>query len=229
MNGSIISTSILNTNPCDVGTSRGMTEAQWRYFDMNILTQKKCSKCGEWKHKSEFHQRKDKGKKETLRSWCKVCVGAWHHNFQKEHPEKSRVRSLAWRNRNLETAREMWHSFIASKPEGWDAERKRKRYAENRDKELERARVRNSKRRARILGNGGEITKQEWQWLKEFYDFTCLRCGKREPEIKLTLDHVLPLAMGGKNVIKNAQPLCQPCNSSKHNKHIDYRPKRTLM
>jgi 5-methylcytosine-specific restriction endonuclease McrA len=195
---------------------------------MSILTQKKCTKCGEWKDKYEFNERKGKGRSGLL-TQCKSCVAAWHHNHQKEHPEKSRVTALRWRNKHLDEARQKWHEFIATKPAGWDAERKRQQYLEKHEKELEQARVKNSKRRAHILGNGGVITKEEWNWLKEFYSFTCLRCGKREPEIKLTLDHILPLSMGGKNVIENAQPLCQPCNSSKHNKCIDYRKERTLL
>jgi 5-methylcytosine-specific restriction endonuclease McrA len=156
-------------------------------------------------------------------------IAGYIRKWQQANPDKVRAKSLKWRNNHLEEARANWHEFIASKPAGWDAERKRKRYAENREAELEQARIRNSKRRARITGNGGEITKQEWSWLKEFYDFTCLRCGKREPEIKLTLDHVLPIKLGGKNVIENAQPLCQSCNSSKHTQHIDYRKARELI
>lgn len=192
-----------------------------------ILSQKRCSKCGEWKDKSEFSIRKD-SKKESLRSWCKSCLNAWYSDYQKSHPEKSRARSLKWSRENHDKHLAINRKWRFENP-GKDAERKRRQYQENHEKELEKARVRNNKRRAHIVGNGGTITKEEWKWLKEFYNYTCLCCGRREPEIKLTLDHVLPLTMGGKNVIENAQPLCQPCNSSKHNKHIDYRPKRTLL
>src|SRR5687768_6730969 len=122
---------------------RSVIEAQWMYFDMNILTQKKCTKCGETKPLAEFGKRKDSPC--GYRAWCKKCVNIWHHDYQKEHPEKSRVISLRWRNNHLETARANWHKFIASLPAGWDAERKRKRYAENREEELKQARVRNSK------------------------------------------------------------------------------------
>ena len=69
----------------------------------------------------------------------------------------------------------------------------------------------------------GTITAYEWMDLKKKYNYTCLRCGKKEPEIKLTLDHVVPLIVGGKNIIENAQPLCKPCNSSKYTKSTDYR------
>lgn len=79
--------------------------------------------------------------------------------------------------------------------------------------------------RVRLLGNGGEITPKEWKDLKEYYKYTCLACGRREPEIKLELDHVMPIRLGGRNVIENAQPLCKSCNCSKGAKHIDYRPK----
>lgn len=196
---------------------------------MNILTQKRCTKCGETKPISDFRERKEKGREGTYHSQCKKCANAWISEYQKAHPDKVREKSLRWRNNHLDKARSAWYEFIASKPAGWDAERKRQAWVDDPQKHREQGRVRCQRRRARLSGNGGTITKQEWSWLKEFYDYTCLCCGKREPEIKLTLDHVLPLTMGGKNVIENAQPLCQSCNSSKHNKYIDYRKERMLL
>lgn len=72
-------------------------------------------------------------------------------------------------------------------------------------------------------GNGGSFTRQEWQDLKQHYDYKCLKCLKTEPEIKLTVDHILPVSKYGSSFISNIQPLCKGCNSSKLNKHIDYR------
>lgn len=80
-------------------------------------------------------------------------------------------------------------------------------------------------RRARELANGGTYTVAEWEALKAYHDFTCLCCGKREPDIKLTADHIVPVTKGGMNTVENLQPLCQPCNSAKNNRIIDYRPK----
>lgn len=62
----------------------------------------------------------------------------------------------------------------------------------------------------------------EWETLKVQYDFTCPSCKKSEPEIKLTLDHIIPLSKGGSNNIENIQPLCMPCNAKKHTKTIKY-------
>ncbi len=80
-----------------------------------------------------------------------------------------------------------------------------------------------NRRRARKLAAGGTHTEEQWQSLKAFYNHKCLCCGKREPEIRLTRDHVIPLTKGGTDSIDNVQPLCARCNSKKNNKHIDYR------
>ena len=72
-------------------------------------------------------------------------------------------------------------------------------------------------------GSGGSHTRAQWQALKAFYDFTCLRCGGREPEIRLTKDHIQPLARGGTDFIDNMQPLCEMCGNWKSDATIDYR------
>lgn len=66
----------------------------------------------------------------------------------------------------------------------------------------------------------------EWNSLKEKFENKCLACGSSG--IALTVDHVLPLSLGGTNSIENIQPLCLICNSRKNNKHIDYRDSPTF-
>jgi 5-methylcytosine-specific restriction endonuclease McrA len=71
------------------------------------------------------------------------------------------------------------------------------------------------KRRARIKGCDGSYTAKEWRDLKAKHDHCCAECGRREPEIKLTVDHIIPLSKHGSNYIENIQPLCGSCNSRK--------------
>jgi 5-methylcytosine-specific restriction endonuclease McrA len=78
--------------------------------------------------------------------------------------------------------------------------------------------------RARKYGNGGRHTKVEWEAIKYAYDYTCLWCGKKEPEIKLTEDHFIPLTKGGDDSIENIQPLCKPCNSLKNDRLVSNFP-----
>lgn len=77
--------------------------------------------------------------------------------------------------------------------------------------------------RMRKLSIEGAIhTEGEWELLKQQYNFICPSCGKSEPDIKLTKDHIIPISRGGSDRIENIQPLCQRCNSHKFTKAIKY-------
>lgn len=43
----------------------------------------------------------------------------------------------------------------------------------------------------------------------------CRYCGAAAPDVKLTVDHVVPVALGGTDVPQNLVTACQPCNSGK--------------
>ena len=83
-------------------------------------------------------------------------------------------------------------------------------------------RDRKAVRLKRIKTNGGSHSVGEWNNLKLKYNFTCLSCKKREPEIKLTRDHIVSLSNKGTDSIENIQPLCVSCNSKKSTQSIKY-------
>lgn len=78
-------------------------------------------------------------------------------------------------------------------------------------------------RRLLKLFSCGSHTYLEWVELKKEYNYTCPCCGRQEPEILLTRDHIVPLSIGGSDKIENIQPLCQSCNSKKSTKTIKYK------
>lgn len=67
------------------------------------------------------------------------------------------------------------------------------------------------------------LTVKEWKEIKSKYDHTCLCCGKKEPDIKLEMDHVVSIKNGGFHTYQNIQPLCRRCNAIKNSNDTDYR------
>lgn len=64
--------------------------------------------------------------------------------------------------------------------------------------------------------------------VRERDQYTCLCCGRRGRGIRLEVDHIKPLAMGGTNDIFNLQILCNRCNAIKgYDREIDYRLNKT--
>lgn len=196
---------------------------------MNIVTEKKCSACGEVKPIDQFSN--EKRSKDTHMSICKVCASAnaakWNRENRERRKENERKSYAANRDKFLSKNRKWkkdnpqkilvinrnWHRKNPSR-----SKELRERWEK---KNPEAKRIRDRNRRARLLKSEGKFTVKEWKDLCQKYGNICLCC--RKPN-KLTADHVIPISKGGKNTIENIQPLCGSCNSSKHTSIIDYRP-----
>jgi len=138
--------------------------------------------------------------------------------YRETHREEINTKARERRQQDLEHYREIGRKSREKHADERNVYQ-REYSKENRDKLT----LYTNNRRARKLEAKGSHTDEEWQELKTFYNFKCLRCGKQEPEIKLTRDHVIPLTQGGTDSIDNIQPLCARCNSKKNYKHSDYR------
>ena len=84
------------------------------------------------------------------------------------------------------------------------------------------ARAHRRDRRARKRANGGHISPAEWRSVLARFNGKCAKCGSPD---NIHMDHVVPLAKGGKHSVDNVQPLCATCNLRKHTKIEDYRGK----
>ena len=58
------------------------------------------------------------------------------------------------------------------------------------------------------------LRKQNW-WKNRIARGRCHYCGRRCPPQELTLDHIVPLARGGRSTRGNCVPACKECNTRK--------------
>lgn len=159
-----------------------------------------------------------KGQKSSYQKSHSAQIHVTKQAYRKAHPEIHRKAVSKWRRNhsdrvNINSRKHYWNNVVQH--------RRRKLAYQKANPEKMRANA--ARRRTRKTKAGGSYTVAEWQALKAKYNDTCLCCGRREPIIKLTADHVIPVIKGGSSEIGNIQPLCLPCNKSKYNKTIDYR------
>ncbi len=176
-----------------------------------MVTHRNCTKCKTEKSLEEFAI-KSSGKY-GRKSACKVCCAALDRKRYDENVERERARCRAYGLANLEKENARKRQYIIDNPFY-----KRDWQRKNSDKVIAYA----HKHRTLINNSTEHYTAEEWISLCERYNYTCLACGKND--VPMTVDHVIPVSLGGSNGIDNIQPLCKPCNCSKGARHsTDYR------
>ena len=162
---------------------------------------------------------------------CKSCAKEARRQWRQANPEKANEKNRRWRQANPEKAKEgnrRWNQ--ANREKG--NEKDRQRYQANPEKKKESTRrwrqanpeavsATFHRYRTRKTKAGGSFTAAEFKAIVRHYGGKCLCCGRTD--VKLTADHVVPVAKGGTSNIDNLQPLCLSCNSSKGTQIIDYR------
>lgn len=61
-----------------------------------------------------------------------------------------------------------------------------------------------------------ELRKTRW-WQQKTSSGLCYYCHKKFPYKQLTMDHLVPLARGGRSTKDNLVPACKDCNNKKKN------------
>jgi hypothetical protein len=54
-------------------------------------------------------------------------------------------------------------------------------------------------------------------------NFTCQYCGRKPPEVRLEVDHIMPESRGGANDSTNLITACFDCNRGKNVKHLSLK------
>lgn len=181
-------------------------------------TEKPCTRCKVTKPIGDFEPRGDAPHR--WRSECRECRRATTLQYKERNREHIRTSAKQYYQDNKEAVGERIRQSIAKNPEKY-----REIHSSWKKRNKGAVTASGHRRRARILSNGGDWHQDDWERLKAQFDWSCLMCGKQEMTDGITLcfDHVIPISMGGWNIISNAQPLCRSCNSKKHKKVLDLR------
>jgi 5-methylcytosine-specific restriction endonuclease McrA len=136
--------------------------------------------------------------------------------YRKNNKDKIRRNQRKWEMANPDRVREATRKYAEADPQ-----RRRdiaKRWRENNwDKKLA------DQRKRRGMKYKKSHAPYDFKAICAQFGNRCLACGRSD--VKLTVDHVLPISRGGADAPDNVQPLCQSCNSSKGVKTTDYRSK----
>jgi len=130
-----------------------------------------------------------------------------------EFLKKNAEKVAAQRAANPEKARQ---SLVKSRLKHAEKRRAEVRewYANNKDKRA----MYEQNRRARKRGDGGGVDANFHRELMARQRGKCACCAANLGHTKPNLDHIIPLARGGKHERTNLQLLCWRCNNQKHSK-----------
>jgi len=181
-----------------------------QFLKDNILN-KICNRCNENKPTYEFG--KHKLHIDGLQSICKQCKKQIDINYIKLHKLEKK---------EYDKQREI---KITKEEKIKKNNRRRQLYKNNLKRRIyNRSWKRNNpnkillqvqKRRVLLQSQRGDFTEQDWINIKNSYKNKCAYCRSDE---KLTIDHIIPLSIGGKHDKNNIVPACCSCNSTKWNK-----------
>ena len=85
---------------------------------------------------------------------------------------------------------------------------KRKRTLQPYAYDLEQADLKRERQKAR------DLRESQW-WKRRVSKGICHYCGRATPPKELTMDHIVPIARGGKSTKSNVVPCCKECNTAK--------------
>lgn len=74
--------------------------------------------------------------------------------------------------------------------------------------DLDDAAIRTERRKAR------ELRASQW-WKRRLAKGQCGYCGRQVAPCDLTMDHIVPVARGGRSTKGNVTPACKSCNAGK--------------
>ena len=184
---------------------------------------KLCRKCGRTLPISEFYWDKINN---CFQYQCKDCKKKYAAEYQKSprgHDVHLRATRKYHQTVDNEARREFYKTadgkaYLRERNKAESFLESCKKYRQS-EKGKTRKALNERKRRARFQEVLCTLTLEEWQEILQSYQFSCYYCGR--DDVKMTIEHVIPISRGGNHTKENVVPACGSCNSSKRERLID--------
>lgn len=174
-----------------------------------LLLIKTCHKCGKSKSLDNFY--KHCREKSGYRNPCKQCIKQQTKTTEQKNHLKQWCKEYYRRDDRYKKLQEY------RKSEAWRIIHQRAMYKWTRTEhgKINRC-IAHHRRRALQLNAPKGTPYVDWaEEIRRQPSFTCSWCGKEFSTDKFTIDHIIPLYLGGLDGLENVCASCGPCNSKK--------------
>jgi 5-methylcytosine-specific restriction endonuclease McrA len=144
------------------------------------------------------------------RCLCKIHYLRWYYRANKE---TAAAKASEYYRRNSEKAKQRAKAHYDTTPPEVRQAQRAAWIENNHERHLASHRQNQARRRARKNGaDARRFVDQDWQRVVRRFGGRCAYCGAGGA---MTIDHVVPLARGGRHTEGNIVPACLSCNTSK--------------
>jgi HNH endonuclease len=183
----------------------------------DVFGVKKCTQClADYPATEEYFYKqkvttKKKGTLFKLQAACIICRRKQSRERGNANKEQRRKNRRKWYLANKDHDNAKSRAWQRNNPE-----RKKENDQRYRQSEIGKQKFRESAERRKEINHN--ITNNEWNACKEYFDHTCAYCGMSYDEHKQSIGkdlHKEHVIADGRNDLKNCVPSCWRCNSSK--------------
>lgn len=186
-----------------------------------------CRKCGIAKELTSGNFYRNKNLKGGYYTECKECYTTKQLQYKKDHPEmrKNQCKKHYYKYKEKMNiySRERYQKDkerIKTVHQKYRETHKQERSESAKAYKLKRPEIGvgiSQRRRANLRKLPATLTTEQWEQIKQKFDYKCCYCGKKE---ELTQEHFISVTNGGEYTHNNIIPSCQSCNSSKGSKNF---------
>lgn len=154
-------------------------------------------------------------------------VSRYNAKYRTSNPEREKRRHIEYRDKNPERDKNYSASYRAMNVEKIkasaterrekNAEKEKARHKKYRKENPEKIKIKAHNRRAKKKASGGKLSPSLSLMLFAKQRGKCAIC-KEGLKTGYHMDHIIPLARGGKNIERNIQLTCKRCNGRKSDK-----------